>query len=254
MAEHRKSTSILTFTLLAIGAIAILISLGNWQARRLVWKEKLIADTNARLAAAPTPAPGPGQWQGLNWEQDVYRKVTLEAAYDHGREVHVWFALKNPKGGSLSGPGYLILTAATTPEGWHVIINRGFVPEAMKEAQSRPQTLVTGLQQMPGLMRFDEPKSWLSPKADKKKNVWIVRQVEEMAAFLGLDPAKTAPYWIDLSKGQGVDGLPQGGETRVAFTNSHFQYMLTWYGLAVVLLVVYGLWLVRTIRTSRSGN
>jgi surfeit locus 1 family protein len=37
-----------------------------------------------------------------------------------------------------------------------------------------------------------------------------------------------------------VGGLPQAGETKFTFSNRHFEYMLTWYGLAAVLLAVVG--------------
>ena len=35
-------------------------------------------------------------------------------------------------------------------------------------------------------------------------------------------------------------GLPIGGLTRIELTNNHLQYAITWYGLALTLLVVYG--------------
>ena len=36
-------------------ALAILVSLGNWQLRRLAWKEDLLATIDARIHAAPVP-------------------------------------------------------------------------------------------------------------------------------------------------------------------------------------------------------
>ena len=39
--------------LLGLGGIAILLSLGLWQVRRLQWKETLLATINGRLSAAP---------------------------------------------------------------------------------------------------------------------------------------------------------------------------------------------------------
>ncbi|WP_319411173.1 SURF1 family protein [uncultured Cohaesibacter sp.] len=245
------------FSLCALVVLAILISLGNWQMRRLAWKEQLIADVTSRVAARPIAAPGPRQWADLAADEAVYRPVYLTGHYDHAREVHVWFALSNPQGGALSGPGYMIMTPFITKEGWQVIVNRGFVPEALKQQSKRPETLSDNERTLDGLMRFDEPKNWLSPKADKEKNVWIVRQVSEMAAYLGMDPANTAPYWVDLVKGQGVDwngmasALPQGGETRISFRNSHLQYALTWYGLAVVLVIIFMLFLRKNLSTPR---
>ena len=230
--------------------LAILISLGNWQVRRLAWKEQLIADVTSRVASQPIAAPSPQEWPSTSRDSHVYQSVTVTGHYDHSREVHVWFALGKPQGGDYGGPGYFILTPFKTIDGWTVIINRGFVPEQLKEAPSRPDTLVTDQMTLSGLMRFDEPKNWNSPKADKVKNVWIVREVSEMTEYLKLDSTNTAPYWIDLTKGQGINGLPQGGETRVTFTNSHLQYAMTWFGLAGVLILVFCVWLYRAVRNA----
>lgn len=254
MTEQQKLPRIWPMSLAALIAFAILISLGTWQLNRLAWKEKLISTVNERLQLTPDPAPGPEQWANVTRDSHLYRPVQLRGHYDHDNEIHVWFALNDPKGGPLYGPGYLILTKFTTTDGWSVIVNRGFVPEGMKDPTSRRITLQEGEQTITGLVRFDEPKTWLSPPADKDKNVWIVRQVQEMAQFLGLPAERTAPYWIDLTKGQGEAGLPQGGETVVSFTNNHLQYLLTWYGLAGVLLAIYGVWLVKRLRLSESPD
>lgn len=235
------------FCIGALAALVVLISLGNWQVRRLAWKEQLIADVDARLNQAPIEAPGPETWGAVARDAFVYTPVKVKGVFDHAHEVHVWFALQDPQGGPYGGPGYLVLTRFKTSDGWDVIVNRGFVPDTLKEAASRPETLVKGNVELTGLMRFDEPKNWNSAKADKVENVWIVRQVAEMAEFLEMDPANTAPYWIDLTKGQGVNGLPQGGETRVTFRNSHLQYAATWYGLALVLVVIFAVWLRRSL-------
>ena len=253
MAKSIYKPSFWIFCLCALLAFVVLISLGNWQIRRLAWKEQLIADVTSRLESEPLQAPGPDDWRDIDRESHVYQPVTVTGRFDHSREVHVWFALGKPKGGRYGGPGYMILTPFETAAGWDVIINRGFVPEALKEKGSRPETLMTATQTLNGLMRFDEPKNWNSPEADTVKNVWIVRQVAEMANYLQRDLDKTAPYWIDLTKGQGINGLPQGGETRVAFTNSHLQYALTWFGLAGVLVVVFAVWLYRFFRSSAQG-
>ena len=35
-------------------------------------------------------------------------------------------------------------------------------------------------------------------------------------------------------------GLPRGGVTRLDLPNRHLEYALTWYGLALTLIGVYG--------------
>ena len=37
-------------------------------------------------------------------------------------------------------------------------------------------------------------------------------------------------------------GLPRPGKLEVRLRNEHLQYAFTWYGLALVLVVVFGVW------------
>jgi surfeit locus 1 family protein len=64
-----------------------------------------------------------------------------------------------------------------------------------------------------------------------------------------VDPALTpfAPFYVDLPAGA-PGQLPQGGETVVSFPNNHFGYALTWYGFAIVALVMLVFWLWRQAR------
>jgi cytochrome oxidase assembly protein ShyY1 len=40
-----------------LGGVAILMSLGIWQVQRLAWKEGVLAEIEARIAARPRPCP-----------------------------------------------------------------------------------------------------------------------------------------------------------------------------------------------------
>ena len=59
--------------------------------------------------------------------------------------------------------------------------------------------------------------------------------------------APIAPFYVDLPAGAPGD-LPQAGETVITFPNNHFGYALTWYGFAVVAVVMLGFWLWRQSR------
>ena len=68
-----------------------------------------------------------------------------------------------------------------------------------------------------------------------------------------------ARYFIDAADTAPADGRdhwPRGGLTVTAFRNSHLSYLLTWYGLA--LLVAYGAWRVvadeRRVRLRYRGS
>jgi surfeit locus 1 family protein len=52
-----------------------------------------------------------------------------------------------------------------------------------------------------------------------------------------------APFFLEAEKGLVPGGWPEGGQTRLDIPNNHLQYAITWFLLAVALLVIYGLYL-----------
>ncbi len=90
-----------------------------------------------------------------------------------------------------------------------------------------------------GLMRPNEERSLFTPGDRPDENMFFARNVAAIAAAKGV-PEPVAPFTIDLIASETPPGgLPQSGETRMAFTNNHLQYALTWYGLAAALLAVF---------------
>ncbi|WP_181705908.1 SURF1 family protein [Chthonobacter rhizosphaerae] len=230
--------SLVWLTVATAAALAVLIALGTWQVERLHWKQALIARVEERLASPPQPLPAPETWADLTAEEVEYRPVSFTGRYDHSREIHVFIALTQPKG-PLRGQGYFVMTPAMLADGRWVFVNRGFVPLDRKDASTRPESQIPGDVTIAGLMRPAEEPSWLSPKPDVSRNVWFVRDPARMAVAAGLDPARVAPFTVDAFAADLPGGLPQGGETVITFSNNHLQYVVTWYGLAAALAVVY---------------
>ena len=223
----------------ALAGIAILIGLGVWQLQRLQWKEALIARVEARIDAEPVVAPGPGAWPSFDIDRYDFRPVRATGRFLHDKEVHVFAVIAEPKGPA-GGVGYRVMTPLETTEGWYLIVNRGFVPEAKKDAATRVEGQVGGAVTVTGLVRPPEPKGWLTPKADVPRNIWFNRDPAEIAAHLGLPAERVAPYTVDAAFDPSLPGgLPQGGETVVSFSNNHLQYAITWFGLAAALASVF---------------
>ena len=42
-------------------------------------------------------------------------------------------------------------------------------------------------------------------------------------------------------------GFPKPGKLAIALPDNHLQYALTWFGLALALACVYGVWIARRI-------
>jgi len=233
-------------TLATLVALAILVTLGNWQMRRLDWKEGLIAAAESRSVADPVAAPGPGRWPDVDPDRWIFQRVEASGRYGEG-EIHVFMALGEPNG-PLGGPGYLIFAPFETDDGWTLLVDRGFVPLDYKQPAMRPGP-PPGETTIEGLVRFGETGAFFTPDPNVEDNEWIVRDLSKMAAALDLDADKVAPYYVSLVASQTPPGgLPQAGETPLTFSNSHLQYAVTWYGLAIVLVFVYGAYACRRLR------
>lgn len=220
---------------LALLAFALLVGLGLWQLQRLAWKEALIARIEERMRAVPETAPAEAAWPALDFDAWSYRRVRAEGVFDNAREARVYVALSEPNG-ALGGPGYFILTPLMLPDGAAILVNRGFVPEAKADPATRAEGQPSGPVAVTGLLREPEGKNPFTPDDDASKRLFFARDAGAIAAGLGLQRA--APFTIDADATPNPGGLPQGGETRLAFPNRHLEYALTWFGLAATLLAV----------------
>ena len=82
MSDERKPRrgGFLLFALFIIAAAGVLVALGTWQLERLSWKEGLIAELDAKLAAKPTDLPARERWQRLDAGVDQFRRDRMRLA------------------------------------------------------------------------------------------------------------------------------------------------------------------------------
>lgn len=234
---------------LTVCGCAVLVSLGVWQLQRRVWKEELIADMAARADAAPVPLPVEAQWSELEPQTYEYRHVEARGQFDYDKEALV-FRAAGPGG---FGPGYLVLTPLRLDSGAVVIVNRGYVRQERKEPTERGQTpgQIPGEAVVHGLMRPPEPRNLFTPADEPAKGLYFTRDPAAIAAHFNL--ARVAPFSIDADAADVPGGWPKGGTTVRALPNNHFEYALTWFGLAAALLGVF-LAVVVNRRTARAQD
>ena len=208
--------------------VALLLGLGVWQLQRLEWKTALIERVEAGLAAAPVEAPGPDQWAELTFNTAEYRRIKVRGRYLPGGDLLV-------KAVTVRGSGFWVLTPFETDNGWHLFVNRGFVPDDRQAPEDRSTPV--GEQELVGLLRLSQPGGAFLRDNDPEANRWFSRDTAAMAE--ALDVALVAPYFLDVEAGadqRSADALPVPGLTIVAFSNRHLGYALTWFALAAVFV------------------
>jgi surfeit locus 1 family protein len=238
--KGRLRTGLAVPVTFALAALAVFIGLGTWQLQRKAWKEALIAGLEQRLNVPPAELPPREQWPQLDPAEDEFRHVKFSAAFVPGAEALVYTtgsALRS----DVSGPGYWVLAPVRLATGGLVVVNRGFIPEGRQDPASRAGGEITGIVEMVGALRWPEARGIFSPNDQPARNLWFARDPAGIAVAKGW--GDVAPFYVELESPQPSGGLPQAGALKANLRNEHLQYAITWYGLALVMVVMFGFWL-----------
>jgi surfeit locus 1 family protein len=226
-------------TMFSVPVVLLCLGLGSWQIERLFWKRELIAQRQAAVVAAPIAAPG-----GLDEARDlVFHPIIDEGVFLHDKEIFLGATSEAGRN------GYQVLTPLRESGGRIVFVNRGFIPAELKDPAKRPDGQITGTVRVKGLLRLPpaEKPAWFLPDNRADLNYWFWVDLPAMAAADGLD--RVAPFYIDADATPNPGGWPKGGVTRRELRNDHLQYAITWFSLAVALIVIYFLYHRRHARS-----
>lgn len=208
-----------------LGGAAILIGLGFWQVQRLSWKEGVLAEIDARIAAPPVALP-----EAPDADRDRFLPVQVAGRFT-GEALDV---LTSRKG---QGAGFRIVAVMETDAGRRILIDRGFLPEA-RRADPRAEGPAT----VTGNLHWPDDKSSSTPPPDLARGIWFSRDVADMAAALD-----TEPVLVVLRAGGPQDGVTPMPLDTSGIPNDHLGYAVTWFLLAVVwlgmtVLLVWRIW------------
>ena len=209
--------------------LTILINLGTWQYHRLQWKTDLLAEIDAAAEAAPFTSfadvldtleeGGPVDFRRINVSA---RYVPIEAPY------HVYKS---------TNKGIYWNQFIPFRDGQDVIfVNIGELADAQK---TRPITQPTSPIEFGGYVRKARKRGWMQTKSTPEQNRWFsFNPMPETHDWgQGLSGDVETRIYIDASDGaENADDLPP---KRPEIANNHFDYMLTWYSFAVILLIIY---------------
>lgn len=228
------------FIVLILVITVICLGLGSWQMSRMHEKEALIARIADRAQLPAVPLPKVAEWVGFDPEVWDFRHTSVTGTFRNDQTILVFTTLSEPRG-RLQGPGYWVMAPLVLEDGGVVWVNRGFVPVGLRQTfadggPSEDETVT-----VTGILRRPERSGVFTPGIDRADRIDFVRDPERFAMISDKALTPVLPAYLD--KNAGVDGaLPQAGETNFDIPNRHFEYVLTWYGLALASLTMLGVW------------
>jgi len=222
----------LVLTISTIVAFAILISLGVWQLERRDWKHALIERIEARAEAPAKPLEEVlARWQG---DRDIeYMRVEMTGELRAAQEFHI-YQIRDGRA------GWRVVSPFETA-GRIVMLDRGFVPEPLKDPNSRAdQPVPQGEITLTGLARAPGQSNFVTPENEPQRNRWYWRDLASIVEQLPPDArARAVPFFVEAEAGALPGEWPRDGVTQLRLRDRHLSYAMTWFGLALTLVGVY---------------
>lgn len=210
-----------------IAGTALLLSLCNWQIRRLGEKTELIESIEARIYDAPVALP-----EDLDPEADSNMPVSISGRFT-GEAVHV-LAYER-----IAGTGSRVMAVLETDTGRRVIVDRGFMSDAARQGAD----LASGQAEVTGNLKWPHDSDSFTPEPDLQRGLWFSRDLPPIAAHLNADEVMI----VARSDSAPVAGLSLRPITSADVRNDHLVYAATWFLLAIVWagMTLYLLWRIR---------
>lgn len=215
--------------LMGVVGTAVLLTLGAWQMQRLAWKEALIAELDARLAADPVPLP-----TAPDPVRDQFLRVEVDGTLAEG--VAYVLTTRRPQ-----GPGFRIIAPVEVADR-KVLADFGYVPEAEKATALPPPGTET---RVTGALYWPESRDIFTPEPDLAQNLWFIRDTGSMAKALGTEPV------LIIAERHSLGQRPLAERIAHDLPNNHLGYALTWFSLAVICIVMSFLWGRGVLRQNR---
>jgi surfeit locus 1 family protein len=224
-----RKTGLFSATFATFIAVCILIGLGFWQIHRLHWKERILAQIEAATAAPPTELVA-GDTPPL------FTLVTAHGTLRDGPAALYGADVRNDRMGAQ------LVEVLDRVGAQPLLVLLGWVPTD----RGKPLA-ITGPRDVTGYIRLPETPGLLSAADDSEGLRFYTLNPAAIGRALGVPDA--APFMLvalrnSLAK-SAPPGAPLAAEALPQPVNNHFQYALTWFGLAGALVAVYLAWLFK---------
>jgi surfeit locus 1 family protein len=211
--------------------LLVLIGLGTWQVYRLYWKEGILAQISAAEASPPVPlGPEPAPFMKVS----VSGRFLYDLAAQYGVEVR-----DTPAGTTIGSYQIVPLQRDGAPT---ILVNRGWIPDKRDRPLNDPPGEVT----VAGYVRPGDRPNWFSPADDLAVRHFYTLDPDAMAQALELKDV--LPFVLVALGPETFATYPAPASHLPRPPNNHLSYAITWYGLAVVLVVMFAAWVRKAVR------
>ena len=203
------------FSVFIIFFILVFVALGSWQIVRLNWKNNLILEIENSLKNPPVEL--------TNSNVENYLKIKTSGSIDLEKQIYLYNL--NDTG----TPGFEVINPILIND-TNYLINRGWIPFEKKNSQ---EINVFDENDIIGTLKLQGRKNIFKPDNDLEKNYWFSLNREDILKFTGKEFSK---YIIYLN---GNYQVPKPKIITANISNNHQKYALTWFSLAISILLLY---------------
>ena len=203
------------FSVFVIFFILVFVSLGTWQIIRLNWKNNLIFEIENSLKNPPVEL--------LNINHENYLRVKTSGDIDFEKQIYLYNLNEN------GTPGFEVINPLSVNQK-NYLVNRGWIPfekKGMQEINEFDEKNIVGTLKLQGR------KNIFKPDNDIEKNYWFSLDREDIMKFTGKEFSK---YIIYLN---GDYKFPKPKKITANISNNHKKYAITWFSLAISILLLY---------------
>jgi surfeit locus 1 family protein len=203
------------FSIFVFFFISVFLALGSWQIIRLNWKLELINQIETSLKDIPVNLS--------NSKHKNYLRVKTRGSIDFEKQIYLYNL--NEKG----KPGFEVINPLKVGNN-NYLLNRGWIPFNKKEDET---INVIDENYINGVLRKQIKPNIFKPKNDLSENYWFTLDRDDIFKFTGKN---FSPYVIYLS---GNNEFPKPKSITANISNNHKKYALTWFSLAISILLIY---------------
>lgn len=214
-------------SLLLMAGLGILCTLGVWQLQRLEWKRDILAMVEQQAALDPAQHPlGIEDFR----EGRLYHRGIIRGAFDYRYEIALGPRTQDQE------VGYHLYTPFRMEGGGLVMVNRGWVSSALKQAEARPETIIPGPLALEGMIVPMPRANAFTPENNPDAGEWYVPDPVWLEKVSGTAPAPVS-FQVERSPYEGTQIVRVSPYKDIP--NDHMQYAMFWFAMAGALLAVF---------------